>query len=366
MRIRLLAWELLRDLLFPANRDDATADMPARLGRTGVQTEILQQANASYVTAALWQALRRSGLDALLIDDVGEYLEAFYVLNAERNARIRRQLFECIGVLNRADVIPMPLKGAAYLLSDLYPEPAERFLADVDLLIPVTKASDAASALAAVGFQPAPSKFDYTGHHHLPGLVRSLDDVAVELHTAPVLALAQGGLSTDEIWAGARGQQATGCRWLAASTTDAAMLSFLHGEVVDRDLARCIVNLRGFQDLDRLVERDGDEIDWERNRDRARRGGVLPAFFRYVSVFGWLTGRSVARSVAGRRLRGRAHYSLCRLAVRWRSIQRWAGDLQALRARRLMQRYAIGSNPVTLTAYRIRALGGIVRKRLGR
>ncbi|HUF71401.1 MAG TPA: nucleotidyltransferase family protein [Gammaproteobacteria bacterium] len=366
MSVRLQAWDLLRRLLFPPRDDPKIGDGSATLDNTVVQTEMVQQANASFVTAGLWQGLRRSGLDGLIDDPVREYLDAFHAMNAERNERIRRQTLECVAALNRAGVVPMPLKGAAYLLSGLYAEPGERFLSDIDLLIPEAAASRASAALAGIGFRAAPSRFDYTEHHHLPTLIRTLNDVAVELHTAPVLPLARVSLSSDEIWAGATEHESRGCRWRTASVTDTAMLSFLHGEVVDRALARCVVDLRGFQDLFRLVDRANGEIDWERNRNRASRGGHLPTFRRYTSVFAQLTGRQFVGKWGGDRWRDRAYHSLLRSAVRWPSIQRWANDFQVLQARPLRQRYDIGESPIALRAYRIRAFGGIVRKRLRR
>jgi hypothetical protein len=365
MNIRLRAWDLLRALLFPAQPARATGDASALLQGALVQTELLRQANASYVTAALWKALCRSRLKDALADEVREYLDAFYVMNAERNERIRRQILECVGALNRAGVSAMPLKGASYLLGDLYDDPGERFLSDSDLLVPVAEAREASSALAGIGFRPAPSRFDYSEHHHMPPLVRTLNDAAVELHTAPVLPVAQRALSTDEIWSAASERKSHGCRWFVATATDTAMLSFLHGQVVDRGLARCIVDFRSFQDLRHLIERSDDPIDWQRNIDRASRGGVLPAFRRYAFVFDRLTSCEATQAV-GPRWPDRAHYALCRAAVRWPSIQDWARDLELLTSRRLMNRYTIGDSLVILNAYRLRALGGLIRKRVRR
>jgi hypothetical protein len=361
VNVRLAAWNVLCDLLF--SRVNAHDELHANVGDATFDAELVGLANSTLTTASLWPALRRNSLDDRLSKDIGEYLSAYYALSTERNQGIRLQLTECVRALNQSGVTPLPLKGAAYLLSSLYPDPAERFMHDVDLLVPAAQAKDAASALADIGFRPAHMNFDHSKHHHLPPLVRTLDDVAIELHTAPVSSVAQAGLSTEEIWVGATTMHHDHCCWHVATATDLAMLSFLHSEVVDRHLARCVLNLRGYLDLQQLVQRAGRNIDWRRNLARAGKCVGSSTFNCYLYVFMQLTGQ-ILPQFSRTRWRDRAYLAVCRSAVRWPAIQHWAHDVQELASRRLKRRYSIGDGSIILNAYRIRALGGMIRNRL--
>lgn len=357
------AWEILCRLLLSRDEQGLPSAMLRQFQRPEVQTELVGVANRYFSTVPLWTAVCRHGLRDELDDGISEYLASFQTLNTERNLRLRDQLQECIEALNRAGVTPMPLKGAAYLLGNLYPDPNERFLSDIDLLVPASDIETAASTLHDLGFNPADSKFDFSEHHHIPPLVRTLDDVAVELHSSPVATIAGASLSAEDIWANASPVSAGGCDWSAASATDTVLLSFLHGEVVDRDMSRCIVNLRGFLDLLYLIRRHGTEIDWQHIHARAACCAADSTFRRYVYFYARLTGDHVTKVSQGR-WRDRVWFSVCRSYIRWPRIRRWRRFAERLSRRRLMERYEIGASPIVLSAYRCRELLKMVRKRL--
>lgn len=363
MTDRVPAWEILCRLIFSSVEQDLPNDLLSQLRRMEVQTELVGVANRYFSTAPLWAAICRHGLRDELDDGISEYLASFHALNTERNVRLRDQSQECIGALNRAGVTPMPLKGAAYLLSNLYPEPNERFLSDIDLLVPANDIESAASALHDLGFYAAESESDFSRHHHIPPLVRTLDDVAIELHSSPVATIAGASLSAEEILANASPVSSGGCHWSAASATDTVLLSFLHSEVVDRNLARCIVNLRGFLDLKHLIKRHGMEIDWQRNRARAAFCAADSTFCRYLHFYTRLTGNRVGKNSRGH-WRDRVWFVVCESSIRWPSIQRWARRMERVSRRRLMERYAIGANPIVVNAYRGREILKMFRNRL--
>jgi hypothetical protein len=357
--MRLQAWDILCELLFADGETSDSHRLQACEGNERLQAELVGLANSCFVTAALWKALRERGLASRLSDAVCDYLSSFYELNAERNNAVLDQLAECIGALNRRGISPMPLKGTAHLLSGMYADPAERFLSDIDLLIPANRITEASIALAEIGFIEAQSDFDYSRHHHLPVLVRTLDDAAVELHSAPVAKRAENGLNVSEVWASASNEKGADVSWCLASATDTAMLAFLHGEVMDGYLARCIMDLRGYLDLRRLIRHRGADIDWRINLGRVKACRASRAFRRYLHVFECLTGQALLPSLRPT-LRDRSHYLLLRQAIVWPAIQHLATQLAHERIR---QRYACGPNPLAVNAYRIRALGTMIRNR---
>ena len=67
----------------------------------------------------------------------------------------RHDFGQALRVLNRAGIIPMPLKGVL-LQQIVYPDPAERILSDADVLVPEGRFGDAVSALRAAGHRIDP------------------------------------------------------------------------------------------------------------------------------------------------------------------------------------------------------------------
>lgn len=89
--------------------------------------------------------------------EIGAALEAIYLLNDQRNRRLRAVLRDTVRALNGAGIEPLLLKGAIALLPDQYPHAFARMLGDLDLAVAWTQIEAAAAALEAAGFYPAPN-----------------------------------------------------------------------------------------------------------------------------------------------------------------------------------------------------------------
>ena len=99
-----------------------------------------------------------------------------------RDARVRAVLEEVLGLLARAGVVPVALKGPV-LADRVYPDPALRYSGDLDLLVPESELDRSLAALQAAGFGRAPALVDayQRRHHHHLHLHRS-PGPDVELH----------------------------------------------------------------------------------------------------------------------------------------------------------------------------------------
>ena len=82
-----------------------------------------------------------------------EFLDAVYTLNLDCNLHYEDQLAHLIQVLNNIGVRPVLLKGAAALVSGLYPTPGERMTGDIDILIPASRLPGVFKHLCAAGYQ---------------------------------------------------------------------------------------------------------------------------------------------------------------------------------------------------------------------
>ncbi len=175
-------------------RDLAASD-PEDLARIAVQTcAHVVAASAFERVPALAEAVPRDLL--ILFSELG-------ATNLARNVAIRDQLASVGAILQRAGLRGVVLKGAADLLDPLFPDPAFRFLSDVDLLLPGAEAEAAFAALTDAGAIPRQDAAR-PGHHHLAPLDHPDWPVPVELHlrlgparyAAPLTAALTAALTT--------------------------------------------------------------------------------------------------------------------------------------------------------------------------
>ncbi|MGA2925525.1 MAG: nucleotidyltransferase family protein [Solirubrobacteraceae bacterium] len=138
-------------------------------------------------------------------------LERAYLANAARSLFLAAALRRVVDALHGADVPALLLKGAA-LVETVYPDPAQREMLDLDILVPEQRLGAANAALAPLGYAPVPGsnspeqttmqlKLD---EHHGPALVGEQQLLAVELHRHVAIAGEGNRFEIDGIWQRAR------------------------------------------------------------------------------------------------------------------------------------------------------------------
>ena len=110
-------------------RLDDTTDWPA----------LVRVASSALVATNLRRAFADKGLTDSLPEDVGQYFEGVYELNAQRNAQLTAQFEAAATAMNAAGITPLVLKGMANLADGVYADPGERTIGDVDLLVPTAQ-----------------------------------------------------------------------------------------------------------------------------------------------------------------------------------------------------------------------------------
>ena len=120
--------------------------------------------------------------------DLQDFLLHLRKKNRERNVAIRRQIIDAANILKSEGIPVVALKGAAELMAPLYPDLADRFLSDIDLLVPEQQIDDAIRALIDNGYSNNRSDgrawFDRADRHAL-ALWRAGELTGIELHKAP-------------------------------------------------------------------------------------------------------------------------------------------------------------------------------------
>ena len=148
-------------------------------------------------------------------------LERAYLANAAHSGLIRDTTARVIDALDSADIQSLLLKGAA-LVETAYPNPAEREMLDIDVLVPEERMAEATATLSALGYQPnldpeadgvlqaQRSRAAVTPAHHDAPLVSPEQLVAVELHRHIAVRGDEGSVSVAGFWERARKVPASG------------------------------------------------------------------------------------------------------------------------------------------------------------
>jgi hypothetical protein len=257
---RLLCGCLSRDCS-PASHDELTrtAQRPSFAWET-----FLQIAGEALVAPAILGALRSKTVDKAFPQEVIDFFDGVAVLNRQRNERLLDDALEIAAALNQIDVVPVFLKGAAHLLSGLYPDLAERMTLDIDVLVPADRLSDCVHRLHANGFQELLTQWDFSGHHHHPPLGRPGGIAVVELHREPLDAPYRQLLSSSDVFGEAIVFNRGGATFAVPSGQSRLVQAIAHPQLADQSYLFGNVPLRELLDFARLHNLFAAAIDWHR------------------------------------------------------------------------------------------------------
>lgn len=254
------------------------AALPAALAAIEPRIDLVQCAEEHGLAPLMLAHVRAAKVAAPA--DVNVALFARQVQHARAAAVRARVVGDVVGLLARAGVPALVLKGAA-LASLVYGDAVHRPMRDVDLLIRRADARRAFGELTRAGFSPKPGDMS-AHHHHLPALIKVEDDVAVviELHhelltrapfATPVEYDALATSAQAFTWAGQT------MRTLGRED----MLWHVYAHAFDRSRVPAGLRLISVADLVHAVEVWVDELDWEFLR---RRHGRLVRALAHVSL----------------------------------------------------------------------------------
>jgi hypothetical protein len=263
---RLAAFQFLCDCLAPGNDPgERNHELRRRLQDGEIQWEFLAEiANRHNLCPALYAALNQRHLLECIPADLRQYLQALYDGNGVRNRRLVDLASETVFCLNQAGIEPVLLKGAANLVSGLYPDPNMRFLCDVDLLVPADKAIDCVARLRAEGFDPlseTESPF-FKNHFHYPPLLKRDEYIRVELHTELVPEKYRKALDAGEVIKDSTLFPIRDARARIPSARHRLIHNVIHAQLTDKGFAWGDVEIRQLYDFVLLAREMGNEADW--------------------------------------------------------------------------------------------------------
>ena len=197
-------------------------------------------------------------------------LERAYLASCARSLFIAEAQAQVIDALVADDVPALLLKGAA-LVETVYPDPAQREMLDLDILVPTDRVGQATRALAPLGYRPLPATDGSAGsstqlvpeQHHGPALVGEEQLTAVELHHHITISGEGNRFDMGEMWAHARASLRGG--HMLPSPEDLLLHVALHftrnrlgGSYRRRHTGGALAQIC---DIARIVERE--PVDWE-------------------------------------------------------------------------------------------------------
>ena len=261
-------------------------------------------------SGAGWIALPADALAQVVADfDPGSthpplVLQQAYDANRLRVADLSDQGRVILEDLASAGIVAVPLKGLHALMAGWWPDPADRVMRDLDILVSKDDAGPASRCLASLGYLPFATGHTAAADHELPAVALPGRAGLIQLHTASVVSRWSAVLSGAEVLD----------RGPLMSSTDAVIHSIAHAQLHDEAHLLARVPLRALHELMMLAGGPRcDEIDWARVRTSFRRVSAEAALDAHLCQGGSLFGASVPPPVG--RLRPMAHDRLCRTLV---------------------------------------------------
>lgn len=221
---------------------------------------------------------------------VRERLERMAAATELRLELLGRRLVESLNALEAADVEPVILKGGA-LAHTLYPDPGERPMIDLDVLVAPDRTGDALRALTDDGWEHREDRYPedrYRRHYHLPPLRDGRGSGAtLEIHAGLLLPGHPFDLDPGALRRRAVTARVDGRTMQVPAPVDHLAYLCLHfawGHALDT------AAWRTFRDLEVLADAPG--FAWEAFVDRVREVRAEPFAWWTLRLAGSLLGQA--------------------------------------------------------------------------
>ncbi|MCH9693201.1 MAG: nucleotidyltransferase family protein [Gammaproteobacteria bacterium] len=331
---------------------------------TSFWTCFAELADANLVTPAVCSRLQREDSYGAISDDFRDYFQAALAWNTARNQEIQKELARAIQTLNDREIVPVLLKGAAYINDQVYPDAGDRILGDLDILVPEHQAGLAQSVLSSLGYVPdGPPHMDYEQHHHREPLRNPACQAYIEIHQEAISPPLTQLLSATDLIRDARVLEKDGMSYALPSPTHAALISFVHSQLIDRCDANARINIRSMMDVAHLNARYGAAIDWNGILGLMESNGLAQSLRNYFCDLQEFAGLGLSPE-SSHNLRARMHCYMIGATLKYGFLQRFVSFLDNMSAWRIDERYGTGPSFVEIQLARARHLISMVRSAL--
>lgn len=149
--------------------------------------QFVQMGSSHLVLPALYVKLKGADLLSYLPKELVAHLEEIHSMNLDRNNKFLQQVQWLVELLKKEEIQPVLLKGAGALLDELYEDPAERVISDIDCLVSEEDFYRAVELVKAEGYENPPfHPASLPMKHHYPSLFKPGEPAKIEIHRYPV------------------------------------------------------------------------------------------------------------------------------------------------------------------------------------
>ncbi len=217
----------------------------------------VKAASDQFVLPAVYLQMERACLLSVLPKELVDHLAEITQSNRERNRQIMEEVREISAKLVKKGIEPVFLKGSAHLLLNLYIDPAERMIGDIDFLVKDEDVLPAAEILIDMGFKPL-TEYNANIHKnmkHYPRMVNYDYPAAVEVHREVVLEPYRKYFPASQILRGK--QKVSGMQGLfVPSNRHLIVHNMMNAQFNDKAYKNRVVLLRQSYDLLLLAQRE--------------------------------------------------------------------------------------------------------------
>src|SRR4030042_3423589 len=177
-------------------------EIERRISENMIDWRTLVSVGSRHLALPAFYSSMRDNLFGMLPFELQFFLSDIHHWNRTRNCSILRQLLEIAMELNNIGVVPLVLKGVAFLIMRLYFSVGDRVVSDLDILVPGKALYDSVRALKRIGYlcQGEEAAFNPGEMKHYPPLFREEEPVRVEIHVSPVRSDYSGLLPAARMW----------------------------------------------------------------------------------------------------------------------------------------------------------------------
>jgi hypothetical protein len=227
------------------------------IGQPGFPWEKFVQMGSSHlVLPALYIKFRNANLLPCLPDELTEHLAHIHRLNVERNEGLSRQIRWLIDLFQRNGIHPVLLKGAGVLVDQLYSDPGERILADIDCMVREDDFEKAVAILRSNGYNAPPfHPASLPMMHHFPSLFKPGEPAPIEVHHIPVGRRQLKYINLERIRSYL--YDTSGIKPITLKGQDQLMVNVIHSQLKDRGQFYANISLRNIYEFYRLSRKYG-------------------------------------------------------------------------------------------------------------
>jgi len=245
--------------------DEYSTEQLLRLQSEDQCLPLMSLAHQYWLIGVLTNQLKNAKVWGKLPDNFKCYLLDIETIYFNRIDAIKKETLHVCQLLSGANIDVVVMKGAASLFNGVAEPISNRYMKDIDLLVPEKEQPKAYELMQQNGYEKDSTYFEINAFdaHHAPPLLKN-DLCYIELHRWVLAKHLKQVLDTDEVWKASVPLNLTDVLQVnQLSPTHQVIHSIAHSEIQNGGYDQCDIDLHQLVNLYSIVKRFSDDIDWD-------------------------------------------------------------------------------------------------------